>query len=453
MDATILATTTRAQRISMYMLIGGQHLANYLARFALPYIIPHMTIEFGFSDAQRSALMSAFTPGYILTQIPAAPLCRTIGAKGVLSLNNLGLLASLLAIPTAARVSSSAVWICIAVMGVMQGPFIVAQGAITQNWSVAGPERPLAVFIIRLGGNLAKVVASAGTPLLCATRWGWRTVCYTYGGAILAYSLFWNLVAKNSPRPKKAPLLETKGIESAAAGTAVTKQPAAAPARTRSSLPEFPLRGILTKPSIAIIAIQIAHALCEFNIVAAWAPTYFNEVLGVPLSRLGFFTTVPMVVGIASKSVIAGWESAMLAKGTSQLMLRKVATAVGSVITCASLLAFNATRSSYIATLAYCGIVLGNSFDYSGFLPNYIEAAGNDPGGVFIAWVNTIAWAGAWLATEAINRLSMLSGVRVYKVLWLSPVIARAAGTLIYWRWCSIRPIVEHLAERDDGEK
>ncbi|MFP6782353.1 MAG: hypothetical protein VCB59_11720, partial [Gammaproteobacteria bacterium] len=55
------------------------------------------------SDAQRSALLSAFTPGYILTQIPAAPLCRAIGAKGVLSLNNLGLLASLLAIPTAAR--------------------------------------------------------------------------------------------------------------------------------------------------------------------------------------------------------------------------------------------------------------------------------------------------------------------------------------------------------------
>ena len=169
--------------------------------------------------------------------VVAAAENGTIGAKGVLSLNNLGLLASLLAIPPAARVSSSAVWICIAVMGVMQGPFIVAQGAITQNWSVAGPERPLAVFIIRLGGNLAKVVASAGTPLLCATRWGWRTVCYTYGGAILAYSLFWNLVAKNSPRPKKAPLLETKGIESAAAGKAVTKQPAAAPARSPTAPP------------------------------------------------------------------------------------------------------------------------------------------------------------------------------------------------------------------------
>ena len=50
------------------------------------------------------------------------------------------------------------------------------------------------------------------------------------------------------------------------------------------------------------------------------------------------------------------------------------------------------------------GIVFGNSFDYSGFLPNYIECAGNDPGGVFIAWVNTIAWAGGYVRSPAALR-------------------------------------------------
>ena len=63
----------------------------------------------------------------------------------------------------------------------------------------------------------------------------------------------------------------------------------------------------------------------------------------------------------------------MLAKGVSQLKLRKLATKTGSLIACSSLLAFNATRNVYVATLAYCGIILGNGFDYSGFMPNYIE--------------------------------------------------------------------------------
>ena len=52
----------------MYALIGGQHLSNYLARFAIPYIVPHMVKEYGFSDAQRASILNAFTPGYLVTQ-------------------------------------------------------------------------------------------------------------------------------------------------------------------------------------------------------------------------------------------------------------------------------------------------------------------------------------------------------------------------------------------------
>ena len=59
------------------------------------------------------------------------------------------------------------------------------------------------------------------------------------------------------------------------------------------------------------------------------------------------------------------------------------------------------------------GIVFGNSFDYSGFLPNYIECAGNDPGGVFIAWVNTIAWAGGYVRSPAALRCLVSAALRL----------------------------------------
>ena len=52
----------------------------------------------------------------------------------MLSLNNIGLLFSLLALPMAAKQGARVVWFCIALMGVMQGPFIVAQGAMTSAW-------------------------------------------------------------------------------------------------------------------------------------------------------------------------------------------------------------------------------------------------------------------------------------------------------------------------------
>ena len=139
------------------------------------------------------------------------------------------------------------------------------------------------MFVIRLGGNLAKLVASAVTPLLCATSLGWRAVCYAYGGGLLAYCALWQAVARNAPPP-----LPSTDSPSATGSTA--------PKKKSGTGEEFRLAGLVTKPAAAIVAIQVAHALCEFNIVAAWAPTYFSEVLGVPLSRLGFFTSVPMIV-------------------------------------------------------------------------------------------------------------------------------------------------------------
>ena len=57
-----------------------------------------------------AAVLAAFTPGYVLTQIPAASLIARVGAKPVLVANNLGLPLLLLALPAAAKVSASALW-------------------------------------------------------------------------------------------------------------------------------------------------------------------------------------------------------------------------------------------------------------------------------------------------------------------------------------------------------
>ena len=51
-DQAILTCTTKGSRLATYSLIGGQHLCNYVTRFAIPYIVPHMVREFGFTDLQ-----------------------------------------------------------------------------------------------------------------------------------------------------------------------------------------------------------------------------------------------------------------------------------------------------------------------------------------------------------------------------------------------------------------
>ena len=343
----ILAASTRGERLLQYSLVGGQIFSNYVPRLAIPSIVPFLVREYGFTDLERAGLLASFTPGYVLTQIPGAPLTARFGPVTMLCFNNLGSCVALLALPAAAARSARMVWLCFASMGVMQGLFIAPQAALTTNWVPRGPERPLGIYIIRLGGNVAKLLASGLTPLLCASRFGWRAVPWVYGSGVLLYLMLFKLLARERPAPVH---------------TANTVQPVPDPTAAG-----FRVAQLVVRPTLATLAVQVAHMLCEFNIVTSWAPTYFHEVLGVPLGpQLGFLTSLPVVVGIGSKSFIAAWESLLLRCGVPQLALRKIATAVGTAVSCACLLWFNATRSRYLATLAYCGIVVGNSFDYSG---------------------------------------------------------------------------------------
>lgn len=443
-DDPILATSTRAERLLQYSLIGGQIFSNYVPRLAIPSVVPFLVREYGLTDLQRAGLLASFTPGYVLTQIPGAPLTARFGPVNMLCFNNVGSCVALLALPAAAATSARMVWLCFASMGVMQGLFIAPQAALTTNWVPRGPERPLGVYIVRLGGNLAKLLASGLTPLLCSSRFGWRAVPWVYGGGVLLYVVLFKLLARDSPPPPPTP----ESSPPVGNGKIVEEEPRSGPP-SQGSGGGFRVAQLFVRPTLATLAVQIAHMLCEFNIVTAWAPTYFHEVLGVPLGpQLGFLTSLPVIVGIGSKSVIAAWETLMLRWEVPQLALRKIATAVGTVVSCACLLCFNATRSRYLASLAYCGIVVGNSFDYSGFLPNFIELAGDDRSGSFYAWLNTLGWGLSHVTAQGINMLATRGGTRNWNVVWGAPVVARLLATVVFWQWASIRSAQEHLDGR-----
>eukprot|EP01052_Picozoa_sp_SAG31_P046119 SAG31_NODE_8689_length_1405_cov_6.761103_2_plen_74_part_00 len=54
----------------MYALLSCQNLCVYLVRYGYPFLVPFIVAEHGWSEEQRAALLSAFSPGYLLTQIP-----------------------------------------------------------------------------------------------------------------------------------------------------------------------------------------------------------------------------------------------------------------------------------------------------------------------------------------------------------------------------------------------
>ena len=67
-------------------------------------------------------------------------------------------------------------------------------------------------------------------------------------------------------------------------------------------------RHIITAIAIIIVVIVPGGVLTKGVVVcASWGPSqYYNEVLKVPMAQLGIFTSAPMLVGILSKTMIAG---------------------------------------------------------------------------------------------------------------------------------------------------
>ena len=85
-----------------------------------------------------------------------------------------------------------------------------------------------------------------------------------------------------------------------------------------------------------------------------------------------------MMLGIWFRAGVSAAETALLAQGWDQLLLRKAANGVGGAIATASLLLMSVVRSPLVAMLAFTGVTLGNSFNQSSVTPNYLEVAGPD---------------------------------------------------------------------------
>lgn len=292
-----------------------------LIRLSLPFFVTFVVAERSLDARAQSILLNSFTPGYICTQIPAAGVTRRAGAKNVLLGNNLAMVLLLAALPAA--MSSSAVWpaaACLAALGVVQGPYQTSTAQMTQSWVPKGPERPLALYAIRLGSQLSKLLAAVGTPFLCG-RFGWRNTLKIYIGALIGYASLWAVFAASQPAiATKAPAVEV--------GSAVM-----VPSRHH-----FDRRMLVLAPSLCALATQVAANVYEFHLYGGWAPAYFNDVLGVPLPQVGRYLRWPMLVSIFAKPLVAMGESAALRVGVAQLWLRKVRAQsfrlIGLCITC-----------------------------------------------------------------------------------------------------------------------
>jgi fucose permease len=95
----------------MFVLLPMQATTNYSVRGLLPQLIQDIVVIQAFTEAQKSKLLGAFYPGYIVAMLPAGWAVQKYGPKLLLSADNYVQGLALLFTPTAAKLPNWA-WHC-----------------------------------------------------------------------------------------------------------------------------------------------------------------------------------------------------------------------------------------------------------------------------------------------------------------------------------------------------
>lgn len=258
-------------------------LVNFIDRSAISFVIDPLKKEFHFTDTQFGMILSAFGLGYVLLTAFGGWLVDRLGSRIVWPLAAIGwsLCVSLLGI-------AAGFWSFIALrflLGVTEGPHFPAMSRSIGDW-LPSSERARALSLGLVAIPLSSVVGAPITSYLVAD-FGWRTMFFSISAVGILWGLLWFWLFRD--QPKDCPYMNTAEktlIENSRYREAED-----------SKHHKIDWRFILTHP--ALIANNIAYFAFGYMLFFAtlWLPGYFLTQHNLNLKSVGWYLTIPWLVG------------------------------------------------------------------------------------------------------------------------------------------------------------
>jgi sugar phosphate permease len=111
-------------RYVMHCLLGSAYGMNILMRNSVNFIVPFVVKARGFSSAQAAMLLAGFYPGYVIMQIPAGLIARSVGEKTLTTINCIGNGLFFLLLPAVSAWGALPLAVCLTAMGFFQGAIV-----------------------------------------------------------------------------------------------------------------------------------------------------------------------------------------------------------------------------------------------------------------------------------------------------------------------------------------
>ena len=386
-------------------LLFGCRLVQTMMRLALGPIIIYVCEDedMACTATTRASLLSAFSLGYVWTQVAGGALADVIGPSNVILLAMI--LAALCTFASGAAPTVGVLWLAQVITGAAQGPLFPTSVSYMSRW-LPPQERALGATLLDAGTTAGSLVALPFSGRLAAAL-GWRWTLHAWGVATLVFAVVWR--ALSVEEPAQCSYITREETAYLAATVPAVRKPSAAEGRDgrRAALARV-ARLFCRTP---LWAIFVAHGAFNFvtQFVHAWSPAFYDEFLGLRPERATLPLMAPPLVDLAVKvfgaAPLGRW---MRARGYSTLGCRRAFSTAGFVGTAAALLAVPACARAGGAPLAAgaFSLALGaTALHPSGFKANYLDVVSPASAGLVSGVGNTLASAASWAAPQVAGAL------------------------------------------------
>jgi MFS transporter, ACS family, hexuronate transporter len=268
-------------------------LVNFVDRSAISFVIGQLKSEFHFTDTQFGMILSAFGLGYVLLTAFGGWLVDKWGTRIVwpLAAISWSLCVGLLGF-------ASGFWGFVGLrflLGITEGPHFPAMTRSVSDW-LPSQERARALSLGLVAIPLSSVIGAPITSYLVAD-FGWRIMFIAISAVGMIWAVVWYMLFRDKPQ-------DCKFVSEAERKLIGNSNP---PIKGKSPID---WRFLLTHP--ALIANNAAYFAFGYLLFFAtlWLPGYFLSQHGMNLKSVGWYLTIPWLVGalfLKAGGIISDW--------------------------------------------------------------------------------------------------------------------------------------------------
>ena len=309
-------------------------------------------------------VMGAFYWGYGLSQVPGGFLAQRFGGRITLIVSFLGWSAASFLTPTTATnaLGMSAARV---VVGIFQGFLIPSVHTVLSQW-VLPHERAKATSLCTSGMYLGSAAAIQFLPSI-ARHFRDPSVIFRIDAVLgLTWLGLWCWLGEDV-KHRESLIPVTAAMES-------NKQQAATDS-ARKQMGPTPVASIMRHPAVWAVVVNNFAFHYTFYVIMNWMPTYFQSLIGRDLQSIGIGKPIPYIVMFAMSNV-GGWlGDALIGRGFTVGVARKIVNTAGFWATVLLLLAMPAART-VLQGLVILSLCLGAcGLSRGGFSVNHMDIA------------------------------------------------------------------------------